>query len=380
MFSSKMITTASALLLVGSAYGHAVMNTPTPYGFHDLQSSPLNGQTFQFPCQSGSRTDAYDPSGANNPPVAAGSTQLVNFTSAAVHGGGSCQFSITYDYPPPADQSKWKVIHTIIGDCPAIAAGNIPVVGTDGDGRPDGRHCGNGVTDECVQTFDIPIPKELKSGNVTFAWTWFNKIGNREIYMNCAPLEITNGASDDTFFNSLPSMFIANIPGECTTVEGVLNIPNPGNSVQKLVAPDAAAIGTCGTGSSSPPTNSGSSSSAAAPAASSSAAAVFAPGASSAAAAPAPAATSSPAANSSPAETPAPAPDAPSTSTPTADGVACTNEGGVVCMGTGYFGLCDHGYAVKMMVSAGTQCVDGAVVRRGEPRQNLHARRINLSS
>jgi hypothetical protein len=63
-------------------------------------------------------------------------------------------------------------------------------------------------------------------------------------YRNCAPIEITGGSEDKTFFNTLPEMFVANLPNsdECWTGPkpgspealteanpGILNIPNPGS-------------------------------------------------------------------------------------------------------------------------------------------------------
>lgn len=75
------------------------------------------------------------------------------------------------------------------------------------------------------------------------------------MYMNCAPIIVTDGANkardldDEPAYNSsaafelaardvdLPDMFVANIGsvgGGCSTAEGTdLQFPQPGNSVQK---------------------------------------------------------------------------------------------------------------------------------------------------
>jgi hypothetical protein len=66
------------------------------------------------------------------------------------------------------------------------------------------------------------------------------------VYMNCAPLTISGGAKDDSEYNSLPNMYVINLPtSECSTVEGSdQEIPNPGEFVQKAqVASIKAATG-----------------------------------------------------------------------------------------------------------------------------------------
>lgn len=116
----------------------------------------------------------------------------------------------------------------------------------------------------------------VPTGDYTLAWTWFNKIGNREMYMNCAPVTVT-GASGKTkrkahgqrhshgasvakrasAMSSLPNMFVANIGNGCSTAESgtTLAIPqqNLGTNVQhvgsdKLVPP----VGNCGGSSAAP--------------------------------------------------------------------------------------------------------------------------------
>ena len=313
--------------------------------------------------------------------VTAGSTTQVDWTGSAVHGGGSCQFLVNYGETYTDDPADWKVVYTIIGGCPASAVGNIETQGTDAEGRPDGPHCGNDSGTECVRQFDIPIPKGMKNGKATFAWTWFNKIGNREFYMNCAPIEITGGTDDDSFAGSLPSMFVANLPdvpgSNCTTVEGVFNIPNPGSFGRVLEQPDPAASGNCPSapvpnfaGESAAPAGSGSAIASSAVVSQSSApvatAAVPAVVVSSIAMQPTTFVTATVATSA------AQAPPA-STSALSASPVgsaACTDDGEVVCIETGFFGICNHGSAVKQPLAAGTKCVDGKIMRRNvSPRR-----------
>jgi hypothetical protein len=44
--------------------------------------------------------------------------------------------------------------------------------------------------------------------------------------------------------------------------------------------------------------------------------------------------------------------------------ISCSEEGALVCLDAGYFGICDHGKAVRMELAAGTTCQDGKIVRR----------------
>ena len=165
-------------------------------------------------------------SGADLTPVAkweAGSQQKFTLGGSAVHGGGSCQASISED-----GGATFKAIKTYIGDCPHA--------------------------DGAAGTFDFTVPKETKPGPVLFAWTWFNKVGNREMYMNCASIEITGGGSG---LSSYPNTFIANIANGCTTADGKdVEIPNPGKDV--VISPKAATAppvgSSCGPAGPSPPT------------------------------------------------------------------------------------------------------------------------------
>jgi hypothetical protein len=165
------------------------MNTPFPYNFNGpdaIINSPIsyaaNASVNPFPCQGKWNTTQQVTS------VAAGSTQLFNFTASIVHGGGSCQFLLTYDSPPPADPSKWRVLQTIFGGCPAQTSGNLAnVYASDPSKKADGVHCGNDTGIDCVRQFEIPIDADLAAGNATIAWGWFNNLGNREVRTHHSP-------------------------------------------------------------------------------------------------------------------------------------------------------------------------------------------------
>ena len=360
-----------------------LMSKPVPLNQALIQNSPLNGENFLFPCQAG-ESGTYE--GETNT-FQAGGQQTLSFTGSAVHGGGSCQISVTYDNPPPADKSKWKVIHTIMGGCPSNAAGNLVPVGN------DGAECAPGESGECKNVFEFPVPADLPNGQVFVAWTWFNKIGNREMYMNCAAAEITGGSDDTSFLDSLPEMFVANIPGECTTGEGVLEIPNPGESVERHEESDPNSLGTCSSGGSggsgggaiTPPSNgagSGSDGSSDSNQGNNgpSRGGSFLPEDDTDDADTVPADPAAPI--SAPIDSPptgnAPVSEAPVNSPSVGNGqcaegfIACPEPGRMVCEGTTSFGICDIDNCAKVMPLAfGSKCENG-VVAESKVKRSVH--------
>ncbi|KAF4960620.1 hypothetical protein FSARC_10434 [Fusarium sarcochroum] len=402
---SSLLSILALVALHTSA--HVIMIEPHPYNLDTeplYQTWPLSAD-LPFPCQG--RTQHVE----EVTKVKAGTTQTVKFWGSAVHGGGSCQFSVGYGKNPPKDPKDWHTIYSIIGGCPAEAAGNVPTTGKDPHGRENGPQCGNDKDKECTRQFDIPIPKDMKNGPAVFAWTWFNKIGNREMYMVCSPIEVVGGKDDSTFVDSLPAIFRANIPGECTTGASgsVINFPEPGDFGKVYEQGTPGSEGTCPKGvepdfkddaapskpESSAPVQSGAPSSAqpdasapALPSSPSSEQPVSAPVASSAPAAPsAPIASSvssvvQPSApsglittTSTPVQqTDAPAPinstlpEAPAGSgRPSWAGEkyqACPHEvqsGMLHCFSETTWGICNQGWAFVSAVANGTKCIDGLI-------------------
>jgi hypothetical protein len=229
MFTKALIALCAATL----ASAHMEMNTPQPYGRSSLNNSPLEASGSDFPCKQ--RGGVYDLEGASNV-YALGSTNPLKFTGQAVHGGGSCQVSITYDAQPNKN-SVWKVIKSIEGGCPA---------------RGEAGNMGDNAGADDPYTYDFTIPADIPAGTGTIAWTWFNKIGNREMYMNCGPVTLTGTGGSEAAYNALPDMFVANIGNGCGTPSGTdLLFPNPGAAVEKLNgATDAfaAPTGSCPAG------------------------------------------------------------------------------------------------------------------------------------
>ncbi|KAL8727661.1 MAG: hypothetical protein Q9166_005897 [cf. Caloplaca sp. 2 TL-2023] len=261
---------AAALALVSTSKAHMKMGTPAPYGAASLNNSPLAGDGSDFPCKQ--RPGVYDQPTTKNS-MAIGAQQEIALIGSAVHGGGSCQISLTEDLKP-TKTSKWMVIHAIEGGCPAKVAGNL-------DPNASGT---------AAPKIPYKIPEGINPGEYTLAWTWFNRIGLREMYMNCAPITVTGGSKkrfvDEASFNTteeigsdevfkrdtaFPDMFKANIgqvSNGCKTVETFDTVfPSPGKSVVKggtLEDISKTLEGNCGSAS---PGGSDSSSPAASPAA-----------------------------------------------------------------------------------------------------------------
>lgn len=132
-------------------------NPETPESMIDYSmTSPLEASGSNYPCK-GYQNDADKPISIT---YTAGSTYNMSLAGTATHGGGSCQLSLSYD-----NGQSFKVIKSMIGGCP--------------------------LTD----TYDFTIPASAPSGDALFAWTWQNKLGNREFYMNCAAVNIQSGSS-----------------------------------------------------------------------------------------------------------------------------------------------------------------------------------------
>ncbi|KAJ9087905.1 hypothetical protein DSO57_1028485 [Entomophthora muscae] len=147
------------LLVLRGVLGHMELLTPAPrrskyntnYAEGDIDysmSSPLNDDGRDFPCL------GY-PRGPPSAAYRAGKSISVSIIGTAPHNGGHCQFSISYD------GIKFVVLKTIMGKCPAPR-----------------------------RKFSVKIPPSAGTGAAVFAWTWINRSGQREFYMNCADINI----------------------------------------------------------------------------------------------------------------------------------------------------------------------------------------------
>ncbi|RSL94816.1 hypothetical protein CEP52_012419 [Fusarium oligoseptatum] len=218
---------AVILGLAGLAQAHMEMTSPAPFkSKHNPNSgwdidysmtSPLSGDGSNFPCK-GYHSLLGTAAGAPTATWQAGQQYSMTIAGGADHGGGSCQASLSFD-----KGKTWVVIQSYIGNCPLSPS----------------------------KSFSFTLPVDTPAGVALFAWSWFNKIGNREMYMNCAAVTIKAGkGTPSTPMSKRPAMFVANVGNGCGTTEMTdLMIPNPGPDVSITSSNTKAPVGQCPAGS-----------------------------------------------------------------------------------------------------------------------------------
>lgn len=173
---------ASILSFSSVCNSHIFMNTPPSR--HNLYSeyyvsnnlvnynlrSPLNVDPdfFTFPCKGF----------AMGPPTYSFYNNNITMTleGTAIHGGGHCQFGITYD------NINFVVLKTVLNTC-----------------LLDGL------------SFSFNLPDTAPDGSLTIFWTWINRIGNREYYMECADVNVISNNINSGKVDG-KELFIANLP------------------------------------------------------------------------------------------------------------------------------------------------------------------------
>lgn len=139
----------------------------------------FDGSTYPYPCKG-------FPKGPSTKTIN-GNKVSVTLEGSATHGGGHCQFGVTYD------DSKFVVLRT--------------------------------VTDNCLtggMTYDFDLPSNIPSGDITVFWTWVNRIGNREYYMECADITVDNPAGSNSPVEiSGKELLVLNILGNPVIPEGL---------------------------------------------------------------------------------------------------------------------------------------------------------------
>ncbi|KAK3366524.1 hypothetical protein B0H63DRAFT_504698 [Podospora didyma] len=301
---------ALVALLAGSqlAAAHMEMSFPAPFrskfnpnvagGDIDYSmTAPLDKSGSDYPCK-GYHKALSTAAGKSTATFAPGSAHNFTIVGGAAHGGGSCQASLSYD-----GGKTFTVISSIVGGCPLSA------------------------------NFPFTIPADAQTGDAIFAWTWFNNLGNREMYMNCAAVTIgseSRGKREEpsswveieerSAYSRRPQIFVANTDNGCTTVDSAdVLFPNPGPDTVLNNPAAKQAAGNCGyNGSPAPGSGLGSGSGS---------------GSSVATALPTPAIKST---SSSP-------PQAAPTPTAHTPGTTCTNEGRWVCNSEERYQRCASG-------------------------------------
>ncbi|KAJ5102361.1 hypothetical protein NUU61_004583 [Penicillium alfredii] len=223
---SMLATTATAHMQMSKPYPIRSPLNKDAKGKKDYSyTNPLQPSGKDYPCK-GYAKDDFDSQATYSP----GQSYEMELAGSATHDGGSCQISLTYD-----KGETFHVIESMLGDCPK------------------------------AKKYKFQVPQDAPSGEALLAWTWFNKVGNREMYMNCAMVTIGGGSdrtdtnSTETInkpskenhaqgkdremkpadkkadgFKSLPELFVANVDqkGKCVTIEGeAVNFPEPGPNV-----------------------------------------------------------------------------------------------------------------------------------------------------
>ncbi|KAM0669035.1 hypothetical protein ACQRIT_003715 [Beauveria bassiana] len=223
---------AAVLGMAAFAQAHMALTYPPPMRSpknkhttdidYDL-TSPLNADGSNFPCK-GTLNLVGTPQGAAVDDWAAGSSQTLSIDGSAWHSGGSCQASLSYD-----KGKTWTVIHSWLGSCP---------------------------TGPSASSYDFKVPSDAPAGEAIFAWSWFNEVGNREMYMNCAVVNIKGNKSKKRRgipMSQRPAMFVANVGNGCGTTEGVdLELPDPGEDVTRKDSKFGPPVGNCATGNPAP--------------------------------------------------------------------------------------------------------------------------------
>lgn len=346
------ITVASGLVAVANA--HMDLAFPSVFTAPAVTNGPISYSN--FPCQSTAAT--Y---GGPTNTMSLGSDQPLKFLGQSVHGGGSCQISITYDENPDRD-STWKVIKSFEGGCPARnTAGNL---GAD-----------TSATAPDPFTYNFTVPDNIPSGRGTLAWTWLNKVGNREFYMQCAGIELAGTSGDQSNYDALPDMFVANLGSSdtCVVETGDFIYPDPGSVVEygNGAIPSGADVattsGSCtvgvGSGSGSVASSAATTTEEAASSTADSGAAGGGVFATSGAAAPTTAAATSEASvtavaatTAAPAATATGSSSSSSSSSGSTQSGACSTDGEYVCLGDSYQVCASGQWSVAMALAAGTDC------------------------
>ncbi|KAF9199943.1 hypothetical protein BGZ59_003611 [Podila verticillata] len=177
LFKSALSALAMALVSLSAVQAHVSLQSPCArYRSTAGCPAPSPGQSVDYDINApiGTKDTINAPICKHKVPYAkrtvykAGQTIQTSYAVGAPHGGGHCQWALSYD-----DGKTWVVIKTLIRDCLKGVSGGQPY------------------------SVPVKIPANAPSGKATFQWIWNNAVGNRELYSNCADIEIKgkNGGS-----------------------------------------------------------------------------------------------------------------------------------------------------------------------------------------
>jgi len=181
--SVKFQLLCGLLALVGSVTAHVCLADPPPRRSSHLPGANYENIDYSMTSPIGTESHAAQPfckgyaAGTVGATYAAGSTINVAFQVGAAHGGGVCQYALSYD-----DGKTFAVIKT---DTQCLIGSSSASVSIPADAPP--------------------------SDHVVFGWTWLNNLGNREYYMNCADIAVTGGKSGGSVTGL--ELLVANYPG-----------------------------------------------------------------------------------------------------------------------------------------------------------------------
>jgi len=138
--------------------------------------SPLNTYGYTFPCKGFTKGPTISTINSNN-------VEIIIEPKAPIHGGGHCQFGISYD------DKTFIGLKQVISTC---------------------------LLND--YKYEMILPK-IPNGKLTIFWTYINAIGNREYYMDCADvmIDIPNNITDNLIKGK--ELVIVNLPGYKTIPE-----------------------------------------------------------------------------------------------------------------------------------------------------------------
>jgi hypothetical protein len=166
MFTNSISLKLGALLLTCASLVHGHLQMYTPFALHS-KFDPKNGEGKIDYSMTGSLAKGgpypckgyIDDSMHSVATWKAGESVDVVLAGTAIHGGGSCQFSMSYD-----KGATWNVILSYIGGC---------ILDADST-KKEIQFKGLPYT---LRTMPVDIPAEAPPGEALFAWTWFNYEG-----------------------------------------------------------------------------------------------------------------------------------------------------------------------------------------------------------